>query len=107
MLVTQSCLTLCQAPLSMGFSRQEYWSGEPFPLQGISPTQGLNPHLLQRRQILHCLSHHGISTIHNTNSLNPASHSVIWVIWAQTGTSGLCAVSPSLPPSPRSHADRW
>ena len=34
----QSCLTLCdsldlarQAPLSMGFSRQEYWSGLPFP----------------------------------------------------------------------------
>ena len=31
----QSCLTLCdpsyQAPLSLGFSRQEYWSGLPFP----------------------------------------------------------------------------
>ena len=34
----QSCLTLCdpmdsspQAPLSMGFSRQEHWSGLPFP----------------------------------------------------------------------------
>ena len=34
-----------QAPLSMEFSRQEYWSGLPF-LQGIFPTQGLNPHLL-------------------------------------------------------------
>ena len=37
-LVTQSCLTLatpwnvaCQVPLSMGFSRQEHWSGLPFP----------------------------------------------------------------------------
>ena len=29
-----------QAPLSMGFSRYEYWSGLPFPLQGIFPTQG-------------------------------------------------------------------
>ena len=33
-------MTLCtvahQAPLSMGFSRQEYWSGLPHPLQGIS-----------------------------------------------------------------------
>ena len=37
--VTQSCPTLCdtmdsslhQAPPSMGFSRQEYWSGLPFP----------------------------------------------------------------------------
>ena len=39
----------CQAPLSMGFSRQEYWSGlllQGILLQGIFPTQGLNPHLL-------------------------------------------------------------
>ena len=36
----------CQAPLSMGFSRQEYWSGLPFPSQGIFPTQGSNPHFL-------------------------------------------------------------
>ena len=34
---SESCPTLCewtvvrQAPLSMGFSRQEYWSGLPFP----------------------------------------------------------------------------
>ena len=46
----ESCLTLCtlwtvahQAPLSMGFSRQEYWSGFPFPLQGIFPTRESNP----------------------------------------------------------------
>ena len=35
-----------QAPLSMGFPRQEYGSGLPFPSQGIFPTQGSNPHLL-------------------------------------------------------------
>ena len=29
----------------MEFSRQEYWSGWPFPLQGIFLTQGLYPHL--------------------------------------------------------------
>ena len=34
-----------QAPLSMGFSRQEYWGGLPFPSPGIFPTQGLNPGL--------------------------------------------------------------
>ena len=45
-LVTQLCLTLCdpmdltfpygarQAPLSMEFSRQEYWRGLPFPSPG-------------------------------------------------------------------------
>ena len=32
-----------QAPLSMGFSRQESWSGCHFLLQGIFPTQGLSP----------------------------------------------------------------
>ena len=35
-----------QAPLSMGFPRQEYWVGCRFLLQGIFPTQGSNPHLL-------------------------------------------------------------
>ena len=32
-----------QAPLSMGLSRQGYWSGLPFPLQGTFPTQGSRP----------------------------------------------------------------
>ena len=31
-----------QAPLSMGFPRQEYWSGCHFLYQGIFPSQGLN-----------------------------------------------------------------
>ena len=43
-LCAQSCLTLCgpmdcalQAPLFMGFSRQEYWSGFPFASPGDLP----------------------------------------------------------------------
>ena len=42
--VSQSCLILCdpmtgacQVPPSMGFSRQEYWSGFPFPTSGDLP----------------------------------------------------------------------
>ena len=35
-----------QAPLFMGFSRKEYWSGLTFPSPGLFPTQGLNPCLL-------------------------------------------------------------
>ena len=31
----------CQAPLSMGFSRQEYWSGLPFPSAGDLPDPGI------------------------------------------------------------------
>ena len=65
-----------QAPLSMGFSRHEYWSGLPFPspgdspgmntgggchflLQGIFLTQGSNLVLLRCKQILYCLRHQG------------------------------------------------
>ena len=59
-LVIQSCLTLAtpwtvarQAPLSMGFFRQEYWSGLPFPPLGVGIflTQGSNLRLLWP---LHC-----------------------------------------------------
>ena len=49
-LVTKSCLTLAtpwtvarQAPLSMGFSRQEYWSGLPFPSPGDLPNSVIEP----------------------------------------------------------------
>ena len=45
-----------QAPPSMGFSRQEYWSGCHFLLQRISPTQGSNPGLQHCRQTLYHLS---------------------------------------------------
>ena len=47
-LVVKSCLTLvtpwpvaCQAPLSVGFSRQEYWSRLPFPSPGNLPKPGI------------------------------------------------------------------
>ena len=33
----------CQAPLSMGFSWQEYWSGLPFPSLGDLPNAGIKP----------------------------------------------------------------
>ena len=46
----QSCPTLCdlwtvayQAPLSMGFSRQEHWSGLPCPSPGDLPILGIKP----------------------------------------------------------------
>ena len=32
-----------QAPLCMGFSRQEYWSGLPFPSPGDLPDPGMGP----------------------------------------------------------------
>ena len=45
-----------QAPLSMGFSRQEYWSTLPLPSPGILLTLGSNASLL------HCRSHQGSSS---------------------------------------------
>ena len=33
----------CQAPLSMGFPRQEYWSGLPIPPTGDLPDPGIKP----------------------------------------------------------------
>ena len=41
----------CQGPLSMKFSRQEYWSGLSCPPPGIFSTKGWNPHLLY---LQHC-----------------------------------------------------
>ena len=32
-----------QAPVSMGFSRQEYWSALPFPSPGDLPNPGIEP----------------------------------------------------------------
>ena len=47
-----------QAPLSIGFSRQEYWSGLPVPSSGDLPNPGIEPRSPHCRQILYHLSHH-------------------------------------------------
>ena len=47
-LVPKSCPTLAtpwtvahQAPLSLGFPKQEYWNGFPFPSPGVLPDPGI------------------------------------------------------------------
>ena len=50
-LVVELCLTsfltpwtvVCQVPLSMGFPKQEYWNGVPFPSPGGLPNPGIEP----------------------------------------------------------------
>ena len=37
------CTAVCQAPLSVGFPRQEYWSGLPFPSPLDLPNPGIEP----------------------------------------------------------------
>ena len=57
-LLTQFCPTLWtvarQAPLSLGFSRQEYWSRLPFPSLGDLPNPGLElgPPIVQVDSVL-------------------------------------------------------
>ena len=41
-----------QAPPSMGFSRQEHWSGVPFPSPGALPDPGIEPSLPRWKQTL-------------------------------------------------------
>ena len=76
----QLCVTLwtiaCQAPLSMGFSRQEYWSGLPWDLflQGIFLTQGLNLcllHLFTTSAIWEALLCLQYNPIHKMNAQSP------------------------------------
>ena len=79
--VAQLCLTLCdpwtaahQAPLSVGFSGQQYWSGLPCPPPGDLPTQGLNLcllFLLQWQDSLTSSSHVG----------SPKEQIILWDAW--------------------------
>ena len=48
-----------KAPPSLGFSRQEYWSGLSFPSPGDLPNPGIKLGLLHCRQILYHLNHQG------------------------------------------------
>ena len=47
------------SPLSMDFSRQEYWSGLPFLSPGYLPDPGNEPRSPASQQILYCLGHQG------------------------------------------------
>ena len=58
-----SGMVACQVPLSMGFSRQEYWSGLQFPSPGIFPDQGSDPHLLHWQMDSLPMSHQGSPSI--------------------------------------------
>ena len=55
-----------QAPLAVGFSRQEYWSGLPFPTPGDLPDPRIEPGSPALRQILHK------SPLHHTSNFSVA-----------------------------------
>ena len=51
-----------QAPLSMGLSRQEDWSGLPFPSSGDVPNPGIELASPTLQETLHLLSHQEVRT---------------------------------------------
>ena len=83
-LVTQSCPALCD-PMNCSPPGSRPWespgknTGVDFHalLQGIFPTQRLNPDLLHFRHILYCLSHQG----------SPRTPKVKWLVKSQTNTT--------------------
>ena len=94
-LVAQLCLILCnswtvahQAPLSMEFSRQEYWSGLLFPSPGDLPNPGIKPWspALQANSLLS--EPQGKPLWWPNATLNHFSQNVcMWVLWASVLTS--------------------
>ena len=91
----QLCPTLCnpmdctpQVPLSMGFSRQEYWSGLPCPPPGDLPDPGIEPASLYvscfGRQVLYHERHLG-----STSSSHMALKSIHTVGDSHSYTSNL------------------
>ena len=65
-----------QAPLSMGFSRQEYWSGLPFPSPGDLPDPGIEPSLL-------CLRHWQMDSLPRAPPRKPYFVTLLplWFLW--------------------------
>ena len=70
-----------QAPLSMGCSRQEYWSGLPFPSPGNLPPQGSKPSLLHWQVDTLPLSHQGSHSVVFTGANNGAY--LMTAVWIQ------------------------
>ena len=86
-----------QASLSMGFPRQKYWNGLPFPHQGIFPIQRSHPRLLYWQDSLPqndqeklnewpdlVLSHSVMSNSCNPMACSPPGSSVLGILQART-----------------------
>ena len=74
-----------QAPLSMEFFQQEYWSGLPFSPPGDLPDPGIEPsllHLLHCRQMLYCWATRLAQPCTFVQILSMASSSLQWQSWA-------------------------
>ena len=84
-----------QAPLSMGFSRQEYWSGLPFSSPEDLPDPGIEP-----ESWVSCIGRQILSPYHHLGSPQSLgakwSHSNEWDRYVNTVVSGKCLHRPRL-----------
>ena len=67
-----TCVCVCQSLGQVQFSRQEYWSGEPFPSSGHLSNPVSNLDLWHCRQILYHLSHQEASMVSQTVKTLPS-----------------------------------
>ena len=58
----------------MGFSRQEYWSGLPFPSPGDLPDPGIEPRSPRCRQTLYSLSYQGNPSLRYYDLINVTNY---------------------------------
>ena len=77
--VTRATIAL-QALQSMGFHRQEYWSGLPLPSQKIFLTQVLNPCLLHWKADSLPLSHRELTPLHEGSVKESARDQTLCVL---------------------------
>ena len=117
------CLTLLpppwtvarQAPLSMGFSRQEYWSALPFPSPADLPDPGIEPERPALAGGFFTLSHQGSPASFSDGFKYPKRAVRQWPICAKVFLGHqpfLCQATSAHPPAPSTptpgeKADRW
>ena len=70
----------------MGFSKQEYWSGLPFPSLGDLPDPGIKPDLLHCRQIFNHLIYQGSPALKSVLNV-PATITIIKTFFRKSGSS--------------------
>ena len=95
-----------QASLSMGFSRQESWSGLPFPPSGDLPDSGIKPPSSVSpvfQQVLYSLSHRGSPLLLKPTCKSPRS----CAFWPMRGSAGMLAshLCPQIPEPKKQEAD--
>ena len=80
----------CQASLSVGFSRQEYWSGLPWPSPGYLPNPGIEPMSLRSPALaggFFTTSATGKTSVHPTHHLNTTDWSQLMPWGPETSLS--------------------